>query len=159
MRALRRAHGRVHAARRCRASSWIVLVILSTIGLGCSAYDYDPVEEKDIEQLADEGCKDGDRVTLTAEVNQVNEDSLVLWDGVDPDTTYTVRFRDAGIARKTKGVFGKNRYESAYEALQDLKEDGEPIDVTLVCQGQRKTPIATRVSFRDEDGEEIAYEF
>ena len=142
-----------------RAGGTFLVIVAVVVGTACSAYDYDPVEEDDIDRLADEGCKNGDRITTTAEVSQVYEDSLVLWDGVDPETTFTVRFREPGVSRKTKGVFGKNRYERAYEALQDVMEDEEPIEVTLLCQGERKTPIATRFSYRDEGGEEVAYEF
>lgn len=145
---------------RARGGWWIAVAILSMVGAaGCSSYAYDPVEKLDIGRLADDGCKKGERIAITAEVSQVYEDTFVLWDGDDPKTTYTLRFREPGFGRKTKGVFGKNRYESAYEALRDLMADREPVDVTLLCQGERKTPIATRFSYRDDDGEEIAYEF
>jgi hypothetical protein len=136
---------------------WTVIAILSLAS--CTLYEYDPVEERSIERLVEDGCEKGDRVTTTAEVNQVYEDSVVLWDGRDPDTTYTLRFKGPGLGAKTKSLLGENRYESAYKALSHQMEEDEPVDVSFVCQGRRKTPVANRFSFRDEDGEEIAYEF
>jgi hypothetical protein len=122
-------------------------------------YRYHPATEVDVEDLAAKGCEDGDRVITRAEVNQVYEDALVLWDGRDPDTTFTVGFRGPGIGRKTKSLVGRDRYETAYDALRELQRDDQPVEVTAVCRGKRKTPIATRFSFRDRGGEEIAFEF
>ena len=135
------------------------VVVLTSVLAGCTLYRYDPVREVDVEDLADRGCKDGDRVITRAELNQVYEDALVLWDGRDSETTLTVNFKGPGIARKTKSILGKDRYESAYEALRAVQEDERPIEVTIECRGERKTPIATRFSYRDEGGEEIAFEF
>ena len=134
-------------------------VILAATLAGCTMYRYQPVQERSIQTLADDGCKKGDRVVTSADLNQVYEDSLVLWDGRDPDSTFTVRFKGPGVARKTKSLVGQNRYERAYEALRDVMDDGRPVEVTFECRGQRKTPIASRFSFRDEGGDEVAFEF
>jgi hypothetical protein len=123
-------------------------------------YRYDPVREIDIEDLADDGCgKRGDRLLTNAEINQVYEDSVVLWDGREPDSTYTLHIRGPGMVRKTKSLVGKSRYERAYDALQEVMREEDEVTVTFVCKGERKAPVATRVSFRAEDGDEIAYEF
>jgi hypothetical protein len=122
-------------------------------------YRYDPVGEVDVDDLAEQGCKKGDRVTTRAELNQVYEDALVLWDGHDPDTTFTVNFKGPGIGRKTKSLVGENRYERAYDALREVRAAERPVEVTVDCRGKRKTPIATRFSYRDEGGEEVAFEF
>jgi hypothetical protein len=140
-------------------SSRIALVILAILPAGCSLYRYHPVKEVEVEKLAEHDCKKGDRVTTRAELNQVYEDALVLWDGSDPHTAFTVEFKGPGIARKTKSVVGKDRYERAYDALRDVRAAQQPVEVTLECRGERKTPIATRFSYRDKGGEEIAYEF
>jgi hypothetical protein len=156
-----RTHGFIErgASRARDLLRWTGFVILSTTLTGCTMYRYQPVEQRDIDDLAEDGCKKGDRVSTRAELNQVYEDSLVLWNGRDPDSTFTVRFKGPGVARRTKSLVGQSRYERAYEALQDVREDERPIEVTFACRGERKTPIVTRFSFRDEGGEEIAFEF
>jgi hypothetical protein len=145
--------------RWMRGSGWGVFVVAATMGAGCSLYHYDPVTEVDVDDLAARGCKDGDRVTTRAELNQVYEDALVLWDGLDPATTVTVELKGQGIGGKTKAVFGENRYERAYDALRELQASEQPLDITVECRGKHKTPVATRFSYREKGGEEIAFEF
>jgi hypothetical protein len=142
-----------------RRSSCAAVVVLATLSAGCSLYHYHPVKEVGVEKLASHGCDKGDRVTTRAELNQVYEDALVLWDGSDPKTTFTVEFKGPGIARKTKSLVGQDRYERAYDALREVLAAEQPVEVTLECRGERKTPIATRFSYRDRGGEEIAFEF
>jgi hypothetical protein len=136
-----------------------VVVTLAIALSACALYRYDPVSEADVEDLATRGCKKGERVTTLAELNQVYENALVLWDGRDPDTTFTVSFKGPGIGRKTKSLVGQSRYERAYDALREVRAAERPVRVTVECRGERKTPIATRFSFRDEAGEEVAFEF
>ena len=50
------------------------------------------------------------------------------------------------MVRKTKSLVGKNRYERAYDALQEVMREEDEVSVTFVCKGERKTPVATRVS-------------
>lgn len=139
--------------------SWMAWVILATLPAGCSLYHYQPVKEVDVAKLASHGCEKGDRVSTRAELNQVYEDALVLWNGHDPSTTFTAEFKGPGIGRKTKSLVTKDRYERAYDALREVLASEQTVDVTLECRGERKTPIATRFSYRDRGGEEIAYEF
>ena len=80
-------------------------------------YHYDPVQEVDVDDLAERGCDKGDRVSTRAELNEVREDALVLWDGRDPDTAFTVNFKGPGIARKTKSTFGQDRSDRAATEL------------------------------------------
>jgi hypothetical protein len=136
-----------------------VLAILAATLAGCTMYRYQPVAERSITDLAEDGCKDGEKIITSADLNQVYEDSLVLWDGRDPDSTFTVQFKGPGVLRRTKSLVGQNRYERAYEALQSVKEDERPVKVTFECRGKRKTPIVSRFSFRDEVGDEVAFEF
>ena len=147
------------APRRNAAPFWIGVAFLAGALASCSANHYDPAEEANIGDLARQGCKSGDHVITRAGLNQVYEDSLVLWDGSDPATTFTVRFKGPGVARKTSGLVGKNRYERAYEALSEVKKDDRTVEVEFVCQGKRKTPTATRFSFRDASGDEVAFDF
>ena len=142
-----------------RRLSWSALVVLASMAAGCTMYRYQPVTEVDVDDLAARGCKDGDRVTTRAELNQVYEDALVLWDGRDPATTVTVELKGQGIGGKTKAVFGQNRYERAYDALRELQASEQPLDMTVECRGKNKTPVLTRFSYREKDGEEIAFEF
>ena len=147
------------AVARSRRSLWMAGVSLSMLAAGCTLYRYQPVRERDVSSLAQAGCGKGERVTTTAEVNQVYEDSLVIWDGSDPGTTYTLQFKGPGVGRKAKSLVGQSRYERAYDALRDLMHDERPVEVTFTCKGDRRTPIATRFSYRDAGGERIAYEF
>ena len=142
-----------------RGASRVALVTLALLASGCAMYRYDPVKEVDVDDLAEHGCDKGDRVSTRAELNEVREDALVLWDGRDPDTAFTVNFKGPGIARKTKSTFGQDRYEKAYETLREVLAAERPVDVTVECRGERKTPIATRLSYRDDGGDEIAFEF
>jgi hypothetical protein len=135
------------------------LVTLALFASGCTMYRYDPVREVDLWDLAENGCDKGDRVSTRAELNQVYEDALVLWNGRDPDSTFTVNFKGPGIGRKTKSTFGQNRYERAYEALREVRAAERTVNVTVECRGERKTPIATRFSYLDESGEQVAFEF
>lgn len=147
------------AARRFGARSSSALVIPALVLAGCTMYRYQPVEQREIEDLAERGCEKGERVMVLAEVNQVYEDSLVLWDGRDPETTYTLQIEGPGLGRKAKSLVGQSRYERAYDALQDVMEDDRRVEATFTCRGERRTPIATRIAFRDLGGDEIAYEF
>jgi len=147
------------SVNRTARSTWMALVVLATLPVGCTMYRYQPVKEVEVDELARNGCDKGDRVTTRAELNHVYEDALVLWDGDDPDTTFTVGFKGPGIARKTKTLVGQDRYERAYDALREVLASERPVEVTVECRGERKTPIATRFSYRDRGGEEIAFEF
>ena len=124
-----------------RRTAWSVVVPLAMTTLGCILYRYQPVTEIELEDLADRGCDKGDRVTTRAELNKVYEDAMVLWDGRDPDTTVTVGFAGPGVGGKTKGVFGENRYERAYDALRELAAHERPLEVTIECRGERRTQI------------------
>ena len=146
---------------RTRRSGRLAPVLLAAaMGVGgCSLYHYHPATEVGVEALAAKGCDNGDRVITRAELNQVYEDALVLWDGRDADSTVTVEFKGPGVARKTKSLVGQNRYERAYDALVEQRSHQRPVEVTMVCRGDHKTPTATRISFRDDGGDEVAFDF
>jgi hypothetical protein len=154
------SEGSVNGGRRAkrRVVAGALAILAGTLA-GCAMYRYHPVEERSIRDLAEDGCKDGEKIVTSADLNQVYEDSLVLWDGRDADTTFTVQFKGPGVVRKTKSLVGQNRYERAYEALQVVRDDKRPVEVSFECRGERKTPIASRFSFRDEGGDEVAFEF
>lgn len=137
---------------------WAALSVALSL-TSCAVHRYRPVEEVRIDRLVSEGCKKGSRVATTAWLNQVYRESVILWDGRDPDSTYSVRLKSPGVVDKTKGTIGKNRYQSGFRALQELMEEERRVTVTFTCKAKNRPPVADRFAYVAPDGEQVVYEF
>jgi hypothetical protein len=136
-------------------TSWLVVAVLA---FGCST-SYRPVQEASFDRLIDEGCKrKSDRFSLTAQVNSASRDTIVLWDGRDGSRTLAIRLPDQGIGSRTKGVFGKSRYELGVERLEELRARGIPVTFAMRCESKGKAPVADRFSY-EENGQRVEFEF
>jgi hypothetical protein len=134
-------------------------LIVAALALGCSGMSYRPVQEASFDRLIDDGCKSkSDRFSLTAQVNSASRDTVVLWDGRDGSRTLAIRLPDQGIGSRTRGVFGKNRYELGVERLDELRASGTPVTFAMRCEGEGKAPLADRFSYED-NGQRIEFEF
>jgi len=133
-------------------------LIVSLLAFGCGM-SYRPVQEASFDRLIDQGCKSrSDRFSLTAQVNSASRDTIVLWDGRDGSRTLAIRLPDQGIGSRTKGVFGKSRYELGLERLEELRERGAPVTFAMRCEGEGKAPLADRFSY-EENGQRVEFEF
>lgn len=135
----------------------IVVVVLLTAACGTTSYK--PVQEIEFERLAREGCqRSGDRFSVTAQINAAYRETIVLWNGRDPDQTVAVTLPPESVASKTRGIFGSSRYELSVDRLQDLRGRRTPVTVTMRCEGSGRTPTADRFSYF-ENGQRVEFEF
>jgi hypothetical protein len=136
----------------------ITCLTVAMLALGCGM-SYRPVQEASFEQLLEQGCRSkSDRFSLTAQVNSASRDTVVLWDGRDGSRTLAIRLPAQGVGSRTRGVFGKNRYELGVERLEELSERGTPVTFAMRCSGEGKAPEADRFSY-DENGQRVEFEF
>jgi hypothetical protein len=126
---------------------------------GCAAFSYEPAGEQEFQQIASGGCRnrDGDFI-IRGLVSNADEDTVVLHDPDDPRSTISLSLPGRGPFQRVKGVFGRSKYEATDVQLNELRETGTPIVVTLRCQGDG-TPLARSLSYLNEDGtrESISY--
>lgn len=135
------------------------LLATAVLASGCAGVSYRPVQETSFEQLAERGCPRGnDRFLVNAYINAAYRETVVLWNGRDASRTVAVRLPDEGIGSRLRGVVGKSRYELSVEQLEELRREGEPVTVTISCQGAERTPVADRFSYF-ENGQRVAFEF
>jgi len=128
--------------------------LLLPLAVACASASYQPVSERSFENLVAEGCgREGVRITTTAKINRVYEDSVMLWDGADPETVVSMRVREAGLGARTKGLVTKTRFERGYEELKGLEKRDWPVTVTATCRGGDVPPVVTRFSYRNADNE------
>jgi hypothetical protein len=55
-------------------------------------------------------------------------------------------------------VVGKNRFERAFTALEELKAEGSQIIAHLTCKGRRVPAVVTSFSYDDELGRTRTFE-
>jgi hypothetical protein len=133
--------------------------MIAVLVLGCGGMSYRPVQEASFERLADEGCGSrSDRFSLTAQVNSASRDTIVLWNGLDGSRTLAIRLPDQGMGSRTRGVFGKSRYELGVERLEELRARAAPVTFAMSCEGKGKAPVADRFSY-EENGQRVEFEF
>lgn len=123
----------------------------------CAATHYEPVQERPLSQVIAEGCgKPGERFLVTARVNKAYEDTVVLWDGLDPRRTLAVKVPNPGVLERARGWFGENKNEVMRRQLNDLGSQGQPVTAMLECQGSGVAPELVNVSFTNDKGQQIA---
>lgn len=139
--------------------SRIILLVAATLVTGCASVSYSPVQETRLEQLAREGCaRAGDRFSVTAQINAAYRETIVLWNGQDPQQTVAVTLPSEGVGSKLRGLVGQSRYELSVERLQQLREQGTPVNVTMRCERKGEAPRADRFSYY-ENGQRVEFEF
>jgi len=132
---------------------------LAALASACGSVSYRPVEQTGFDQLVDQGCGRSDqRFTVSAHVNSASREAIVLWDGRDGSRTVAVTLPRPGVGTRLRGVFGKNRYELGYERLDALRVSGEPVDLTMYCDGKERAPVADRFTYL-EQGQRVEFEF
>ena len=133
------------------------LVVLALAG--CSGVSYRPVQETSFEQVADRGCtRKDEQFSVTAQVNAAYRETIVLWNGRDPDRTLAVSLPGEGVGSKLRGVFGDSRYDLSVERLEQLRARNTPITINLRCERKGATPFADRYSYY-EGGQRVEFEF
>jgi|GEM_PF-5182374 len=126
----------------------------------CASLNYEPTREVPFATVLDRDCgKGGDRVTTRAWVNKVYKNSLILWDGRDPKSTYTVEFIDPTLRQRAKAKVSTSRLELAYETLKRLEEERIPIEIALTCAPGDRPPTTGRFSYVTNEGERRTFEF
>jgi hypothetical protein len=125
----------------------------------CASLDYEPTRELPFATVVERDCgKDGDRVATRAWVNKVYRNSLILWDGRDPQSTYTVELVDPTLRQRAKAKVSTSRLELAYETLKRLEEERIPIEIVLTCAAGDRPPTTGRFSYVTNAGERQTFE-
>lgn len=133
-------------------------VVLAFLAAGCASYQ--PARERDFASASREGCTDrGQSFIVTAQVSKAYENTVLLWDGIDPAKTMSVTLPGRGPVARAKGWFGTSKYEASMKRLNELSAAGTPVTVTLACQGEQVAPEATNISYTNPDGTRTAIAF
>lgn len=136
-----------------------LLFAAAALATGCGSTTYRPVEETDFNRLANEGCtRDDDRFAVTAQINSVSRETIVLWDGYNGSRTVAVRLPKQGLGSRLQDKFGESRYELAFDRLTELRDRRAPVTVTMRCEGTNMAPAADRFSYY-ENGRPVQFEF
>jgi hypothetical protein len=123
---------------------------------GCASTDYEPVQERSFAQLLSDGCDEqGQQMLVTGQVSRAYQDTVVLWDGIDPQATVAVSL-PGGVTQRVRGWFGKNKREVTERTLNDLASRNVPVTVGLECQGNNVAPVARSISYTDQRGQRVA---
>lgn len=125
--------------------------------VGCASTSYEPVREQSFAQLAANGCVNGgQQVMVTAQVSKAYQDTVVLWDGTDPQQTIAATLGGRGPVARLRGWFGENKYELSEQQLNELAAQRTPVTVTLECSGAGVAPVARNISYQSQDGTRVA---
>lgn len=125
--------------------------------VGCGTMNYQPARERDIAQLADQGCgSKGETFIVRGQVSKAYENTVVLWDGVDPQRTMAFTLAGRSPLQRMRGWFGENKYEASRELLNQLSANRTPVTVTAVCQGGQTAPVANNLTYTDTSGQRVA---
>lgn len=122
---------------------YIAVLLFAIPVTGCAAFSYEPAGEQEFQQIASGGCRNRDGDFIIRSLVSNAEDTVVLFDPEDSRSTISLSLPGRGPLQRTKGVFGKNKYEVTDAKLNELRQSRTPVVVTLRCQGDG-TPIARR---------------
>ena len=132
------------------------LSMMALLALSACA-SYEPVRESNFAQLVSGGCRDeGQQTIVTAYVNKAYENTVVLWDGTDPQTTLAANLPRAGFGARLRNLFGESKNQMAAEQLNQVAQQRLPVSFTLECQGGTMAPLVRGVSYTDQQGQRVA---
>lgn len=144
---------------RTTLKTLFLLFAAAALATGCGTTTYRPVQETDFNRLADEGCtRKDDRFSVTAQINSVSRETIVLWDGYNGSRTVAVRLPKQGFGSRLQDKVGKSRYEIAFDQLTELRARRTPVTLTMRCEGADMAPAADRFSYY-ENGRRVQFEF
>jgi len=143
-----------------RLTTCALLAAAGFLTVGCAGVSYRPVQETDFRQFASEGCtRAGDRFSTSALVSSASRETIVLWDGRDNTRTLAVRLPKQGVGSRMGAIVGKSRYDLGFTRLNELRESGTPIMMTMRCERKNMAPVADRYSYTDRNGQRVQFEF
>ncbi len=129
-----------------------MLLLSVTLLVAYAATAYKPAEERDFADIAAAGCKNGDGdFIVRGMVSSATEDTVVLADPADAESTLSLTLPGRGPLSRVKGFFAKGKYEAAHRRLDELRADRTPVVVTLKCHGNG-TPAARNISYMNAAG-------
>jgi hypothetical protein len=133
------------------------IVVSVAMLAGCADLDYKPVQERGFGELLSGRCEAGQQLLVTGQVNRAYENTLVLWDGIDPQATVAVTLPGPSVGQRVRSWFGGDTSRQVSEqTLNDLARRGVPVTVNLVCQGSGVAPEALQVSYTNAEGQRVA---
>ena len=135
------------------------IYLVAAFAVSTSAFAYQPAEERDFGEFAASGCRnrDGDFI-IRGIVSSANEDTLVLSDPIDSNSTMSVALPGRGPFARARGVFGTSKREASDKQLNELRSSNTAVVVTLKCKGDA-TPLAREISYINPDGTHAAISF
>ena len=129
-----------------------ILLTCATLLTGSGALAYDPAEERELSDIAANGCRDRDGdFIVRGLVGNATKDTVVLADPADERTSMSLTLPGRGPFARARGAFGRSKHEAAEIRLNQLRADGTPVVVTLRCRGDG-TPTARNISYITADG-------
>jgi hypothetical protein len=132
------------------------LSMVAVLALSACA-SYEPVRESNLSQLTSEGCsREGSQTLVNAFVNKATHDSVVIWDGSDPQSTVAARLPRPGIAQRLRNAFGESKSEVAAEKLNEVAQQRLPVTFSLVCESANAAPVVRSISYTDQQGQRVA---
>jgi hypothetical protein len=143
-----------------RRATCALLAVAGFLAIGCAGVSYRPVQEIDFRRFASDGCtRAGDRFSTSAQISSATRETVVLWDGRDGTRTLAVRLPKQGIGSRMGAIVGKSRYDLGFTTLNELRETGTPITMTMRCERANMAPAADRYSYLDRNGRRVEFEF
>ena len=129
-----------------------ILLIGTTLLVGSAAFAYEPAEERELSDIAANGCRDRDGdFIVRGLVGNATKDTVVLADPADERTSMSLTLPGRGPLARVRGAFGTSKHEAAEIRLNELRADGTPVVATLRCRGNG-TPTARNISYFTADG-------
>jgi hypothetical protein len=121
---------------------------------GCASAHYHPLPERPLAQIATLGCGEpGSRVLVTAQVSKAYEDTVVLWDGVDPQRALAVTVPKSNLRERVGGWFGASKQEVMRDELNHLAAQHLPVTAMLECKDRGGAPELVNITFVNSKGQ------
>lgn len=141
----------------------IGILAVATALAGCVSRSYRPAIEQTLPRVVENGCgRSGDTLIVVGQVAQAYENSIVLTDVSNPSDTLSInlpgRGRPGPVATMRHWL-GTGKYELTVEKLNQMRESGTPVTVTIECKGARVTPVARNIEFTNPDGTRVAIRY
>jgi hypothetical protein len=136
-----------------------LLMTTAVILTANAAFAYKPAVQREFSDIASRGCNNRDgNFIVRGMVSNANENTVVLSDPRDAESTISVTLPGRGPFARVKGAFTKGKYEASAERLNELRANRSPVLATLECKGDG-TPIAVNLSYENSDGTQGSISF